>query len=370
MKQIKLSLERKNSNYDICIGSGLIPSHSFSFLESFTGSQIAVISNHEISKLYYEKFKLAIQKIKPHIEIQLVSLVAGESTKSIDSFSEILDTLVRSRFKRNDLLIALGGGVVGDLTGFTAACYQRGIDFVQVPTTLLAMVDSSVGGKTAINHSKGKNLIGAFHQPAEVIIDTDCLKSLPDSEFSAGMAEVIKIAAIYDESFFEWLELNYSKILSKDASALEYMIFKSCSLKAKVVEQDELEQGIRAILNFGHTFGHAIENLSGYGKVLHGEAVAIGMVLAAGFSNNEAKLDANISSRLVKLLKRFHLPTELPANLDQEQIVDAMLLDKKNKEKGIRLILIEKLGSAIIKEFSKKSISTYLLNYKTLEGES
>ncbi|WP_154246339.1 3-dehydroquinate synthase [Kangiella sp. HZ709] len=369
MKQIKLSLERKKSNYDICIGSGLIQSHSFSFLESFTGSQIAVISNHEISKLYYEKVKLAIEKIKPCIEVQLISLTAGESTKSIDTFSEILDTLVRNKFKRNDLLLALGGGVVGDLTGFTAACYQRGVDFVQVPTTLLAMVDSSVGGKTAINHSKGKNLIGAFHQPAEVIIDTDCLKSLPDSEFSAGMAEVIKIAAIYDESFFEWLELNYRKICNKDASSLEYMIFRSCSLKAKVVEKDELEQGIRAILNFGHTFGHAIENLSGYGEVLHGEAVAVGMVLAAGFSNSEAKLEPSISSRLVKLLKHFNLPTKLPANLNQEQILDAMLLDKKNKDKGIRLVLIEKLGTAIIKEFSKNAIRDYLLNYKT-KGEN
>lgn len=358
MQQIDLSLNRPNLNYQILIGSGLL-AQPISVLEQQSFSKIAIISNELVANHYHAKLQETLTNyhgIKP----DLFFIGDGESYKSQATFEQALDFLIDKEFKRNDNLVALGGGVVGDLTGFTAACYQRGINFIQIPTSLLAMVDSSVGGKTAINHAKGKNLIGAFHQPLSVIIDTDCLQTLDKRQFNAGMAEVIKIAALRDLSFFEWLEVNKELISKLSSTEIEQMIYRSCVLKSEVVAEDEQEQGVRALLNFGHTFGHAIENLAGYGTVLHGEAVAIGMILASKLSAQEYGFDSSLVARLESLLEFFELPTKLPNGIKAESMVHAMQLDKKNRNAQIRLILPIKIGQAQIKDYSTETIQHFL----------
>ena len=285
-------------------------------------------------------------RILPNLDgktVTTIDLADGESHKTVASMQLILDRLVATRAARDTTIIAMGGGVVGDITGFAAACYMRGVAFIQIPTTLLAQVDSSVGGKTGVNHELGKNLIGAFHQPQLVMIDTDTLLTLPDRELKAGLAEVIKYGAICDVEFFAWLEENIQALLQKDAAALAYAIQRSCEIKAEVVADDEREAGRRAILNFGHTFGHAIEHCQGYGEWLHGEAVAAGMVMAAELS----AIDELELQRLRSLLNAAGLPVTAP-QIDAETWMRVMATDKKVAQKQLRFVLLHSLGDAYV----------------------
>jgi shikimate kinase / 3-dehydroquinate synthase len=276
-----------------------------------------------------------------------VILPDGEEEKNVDNLMHIFDVLLKNKCDRKTTLIALGGGVIGDMTGFAAATYMRGVPFIQIPTTLLAQVDSSVGGKTAINHPLGKNMIGAFYQPQAVIADTATLASLPDRELSAGLAEVIKHGAIIDNDFFTWLEANMEKLMARDEQALAHAIQRSCEIKADIVRQDEREGGIRAILNFGHTFGHAIEAGLGYGEWLHGEAVGCGMVMAADLSVRLGALDVRDQKRIVALIKAAGLPVQAP-DLGLTRWMDLMEVDKKNEGGEIKFILLKPMGSAYI----------------------
>ncbi|MEO6968103.1 MAG: 3-dehydroquinate synthase [Rhodanobacteraceae bacterium] len=284
------------------------------------------------------------------MHIATLVLPAGEAHKNLDAISRIFDALAALGATRDACIIALGGGVVGDIAGFAAACWMRGIDFIQMPTTLLAMVDSSVGGKTGVDHAAGKNLIGAFHQPRAVIADLSTLATLSDREFVAGFAEVIKTACIGDATFFAWLEQNTDALLARDADALTHVIATCCCFKAGVVERDEREQRERALLNFGHTFGHAIETESGFGALLHGEAIAIGMVLAASLSQQFGMAKEPDTQRLCALLQRFGLPTVMPAGTDADALLAHMRLDKKNRAGSLRLILWRGIGRAGIVE--------------------
>jgi 3-dehydroquinate synthase len=277
-----------------------------------------------------------------------VVLPDGEQFKTLDVLNQIFDELLKNRFGRGATLIALGGGVVGDMGGFAAACYQRGIAFVQVPTTLLAQVDSSVGGKTGVNHPLGKNMIGAFYQPKAVLADTSVLNTLPDRQLAAGLAEVIKYGLIRDQAFFEWLENNLGLLVKRDSAALAYAIERSCRNKAEVVAEDETESGVRATLNLGHTFGHAIETGAGYGEVLHGEAVAIGTCMAADLSRRLGWLDADSVERITGIFRLAGLPVTCPPGFTVERFIDLMSVDKKNVDGAIRLILLKSIGEATL----------------------
>ena len=281
------------------------------------------------------------------VETTTLLIPDGESHKNQATLDDLLTRLLQARVERSTVLLALGGGVVGDIGGFAAAIYQRGMPFVQIPTTLLAQVDSSVGGKTGINHPLGKNMIGAFYQPRAVFIDTDCLRTLPDRELAAGLAEVIKYGAIRDVGFFDWLEANIARLRARDSEALAYAIDRSCRIKAQVVGADEREQGERALLNYGHTFGHAIENASGYGTWLHGEAVAIGMVIAAQVSQHLGRLDPAAVARLRALVRAAGLPVDAPA-LGLDRWMQLMGRDKKVVGGAIRFILLDRLGHAVL----------------------
>jgi 3-dehydroquinate synthase len=294
------------------------------------------VSNETVAPLY-------LQKLLPNLSgcnVSSIEIPDGESYKTLATLQTILDRLVEDGANRDTTVIALGGGVVGDIAGFAAACYMRGVDFVQVPTTLLAQVDSSVGGKTGVNHEKGKNLIGAFYQPRIVLIDTDTLTTLPQREFNAGLAEVIKYGAVCDAGFFDWLESNIEALVQRDPLALAHAIRRCCELKAEVVAADEREAGRRAILNFGHTFGHAIERCQGFGEWLHGEAVAAGMVMAAQLSG----LDEADLGRLSRLIAAAGLPVNPPA-ISKDDWMLSMGMDKKVQEKRLRFILLDTLGS-------------------------
>ena len=333
-----LTVDLGNRSYPIVIGRGLLGG-GFDLAQFVRGSDCLVVSNETIAPLYY-------QKLLPNLhgrDVSCVNLPDGEAHKTVATMQTILDALVESRANRDVCLIALGGGVVGDIAGFAAACYMRGIDFIQVPTTLLAQVDSSVGGKTGVNHAQGKTLIGAFHQPQVVLIDTDTLGTLPDRELSAGLAEVIKHGVICDPKFFAWLESNMEALLRRDPDALEYAIRRCCEIKAEVVAQDEREAGRRAILNFGHTFGHAIEHSQGYGEWLHGEAVAAGMIMAAKLSGLD---DADVQ-RLVDLVKAAGLPVAPPA-IAASDWKRAMGMDKKVKGKQLRFVLLKAIGDCYV----------------------
>lgn len=339
---MNLIVDLGSRSYPINIGSALLDNkENFDFLG---GRKICVITNPTVEKLYLNKLLDALPS-KPEC---VVILPDGEQYKTMQSMEAIFDQALAVRLNRNSVMIALGGGVIGDMTGFAAACYQRGIDFVQVPTTLLSQVDSSVGGKTGINHPLGKNMIGAFHQPIRVIIDTNTLKTLPEREFAAGMAEVIKYGLIADSAFFDWLENNIDALNAHDEQAISYAIHRSCAIKADVVGQDEKEGGIRAILNLGHTFGHAIETAEGYGAWLHGEAVAAGMVMAVDLSCRLGWLDPSVLARTKALLEKAKLPIKAPSAMNAEQFLDLMALDKKNIHGKIRLVLLKALGDAVI----------------------
>jgi 3-dehydroquinate synthase len=345
MKTINVDLDDRS--YPIIIGRALL-NGGFDVSEYVRGDDCLIVSNETVAPLYLESLKRNLGGRK----INSISLPDGESFKTVATMQIILDELVNLGANRDTTVLALGGGVVGDITGFAAACYMRGVAFVQVPTTLLAQVDSSVGGKTGVNHEKGKNLIGAFHQPGLVLIDTDTLDTLPLREFTAGLAEVIKYGAICDATFFAWLESNMSALLDKNPEVLAYAIQRSCELKAEVVAEDERESGRRAILNFGHTFGHAIERCMGYGEWLHGEAVAAGMVLAAELSG----IGSADLARFTALIAAAGLPTRAP-KISSERWLEAMGLDKKVQKKQLRFVLLRSLGdAAITNEYDKSRL--------------
>ena len=328
-------------SYPIQIGNNLLQT-SACWRPAIAGRHVLVLSNATIAPLYLQRVVAGLDGL----DHRTVILEDGEQFKTFDNVARVLDALARLGANRDATLIALGGGVIGDLGGFAAACWMRGINFVQMPTTLLAMVDSSVGGKTGVNLPAGKNLVGAFHQPRAVFIDTSTLATLPDREFIAGLAEVIKYAAIGDASFFVWLETHVDRLLARDLDALNEAIATSCRQKAGVVARDERELGERALLNFGHTFGHAIEVEAGYGEILHGEAVAIGMLLAARLSSTLGLADVDDSDRLQRLLERFGLPTLIPSGHSSSRLIERMRLDKKSVSGALRLILWRGIGKA------------------------
>ena len=333
-----ITVELGERSYPIVIGRGLLGG-DFDLGEYLAGGDCLVVSNETVAPLYLDTLKANLFGKT----VATIQLPDGESFKTLDTLSTVLDKLVSSGANRDTTLVALGGGVVGDITGFAAACYMRGVGFIQVPTTLLAQVDSSVGGKTGVNHPLGKNLVGAFHQPRIVLIDTATLDTLPDRELSAGLAEIIKAGAIADAGFFDWLEANMVALVARDPEAVAHAVQRSCEIKAEVVAQDEREAGRRAILNFGHTFGHAIEHCLGYGEWLHGEAVAAGMVMAARLSG----IDAADVERLEALLKVANLPVAPPA-VGPQAMLDAMGMDKKVLNKKLRFVVLEQLGRAAV----------------------
>jgi len=309
------------------------------------GQQVAVITNETVAPLYLDAVLGALGQRK----VDVYQLPDGESHKNLASFEAVTTFLLEGRHNRTTCLIALGGGVVGDLCGFVAATFQRGVDLIQIPTTLLAQVDSSVGGKTAVNHPAGKNMIGAFYQPKAVLADTTVLATLPPREYAAGLAEVVKYGVIDDVDFFQWLEANVAALRSRSSAALQHVILRSCASKAKVVSEDERESGRRAILNFGHTFGHAIEKLAGYGQWLHGEAVAIGMVMAADLSVRQCGFAQTDALRLRHLLEALGLPVTLgDQELKTKAMIEAMGLDKKVSDGQLRFVLARQLGDVYV----------------------
>ena len=329
-------------SYDILIGRGLLGDPA-SYAGLPHSGRALIVSNTTVAPLYEAALKTALA---PHFRhVASVTLPDGEAHKDWASLDRVFDSLLRAQADRKTVLFALGGGVIGDLTGFAAACYMRGVDFVQVPTTLLAQVDSSVGGKTAVNHPLGKNMIGAFHQPLRVVADLDTLDTLPAREVSAGLAEIIKYGPIADMAFLHWLDGNVDALKALDKTALLHAVRRSCEIKADVVGQDERESGLRAILNFGHTFGHAIESGLGYGEWLHGEAVGCGMVMAAELSHRLGLVDAAFVARLTRLIERAGLPVRGPA-LGAARYLELMGVDKKNEGGSLRFVVIESPGRA------------------------
>jgi 3-dehydroquinate synthase len=354
-----LSVDLGERSYPIYIGGNILTDNSL-VGNLLSGGQVMIVTNTTVAPLYLKKLLKQLDRLNS----VTLELADGEQYKTLETVSTIFDALLEHRFSRNATLIALGGGVVGDITGFAAACYQRGITFIQIPTTLLAQGDSSVGGKTGVNHPLGKNMIGAFHQPQGVVADTSVLSTLPDRELKAGVAEVIKYGLIYDVGFFGWLELNIDKLIALDESALAYAIHRCCEIKADIVCADERESGIRAILNFGHTFGHAIEAGCGYGTYLHGEAVSIGMCLAAELSCRLGHISRKDLMRGIHLLERSGLPTSLPKQLSTDDYLQLMAVDKKNIDGEIRVIVLETMGRAglpvsIDSALLKKTIEDY-----------
>ncbi|MDN3637291.1 3-dehydroquinate synthase [Simiduia curdlanivorans] len=330
-------------SYPIYIGSGLLAEPSL-FLPHIKSDQVCIVTNSTVGPLYQSRLQSSL-KDKQGAQVQLPD---GEAHKNFATLNLIFDGLLQARHNRNTTLIALGGGVVGDMCGFAAASYQRGVNFIQVPTTLLSQVDSSVGGKTGINHPLGKNMIGAFYQPQAVIIDIDLLATLPAREISAGLAEVIKYGLLGDAEFLRWLELNIERLVALDPDALIYAIRRSCENKAKIVAADEREGGVRALLNLGHTFGHAIETQLGYGNWLHGEAVGAGMMLAAELSEKLGWLAAKDVVRVRGLLEKAQLPIAAPKSMTVDQFLAHMSVDKKVMDGRLRFVLLKALGEAVV----------------------
>jgi 3-dehydroquinate synthase len=339
-----LKVELANRSYPIHIGRNLLSDASL-IMPYLKRKNVAIVTNTTVAPLYLEKLSNSLQAAG--VKVIPIILPDGESYKNSETLNKIYDILLQSRCERSTTLIALGGGVIGDLTGYAAATYLRGVPFIQVPTTLLSQVDSSVGGKTGINHPLGKNMIGAFYQPQLVLADIDTLQTLPSREFSAGMAEVIKYGLIRDADFFDWLETNMVRLMHLDEALVSYAIYRSCQNKADVVAKDEHEQGERALLNLGHTFGHAIENAMGYGVWLHGEAVAAGTLMAADLSHRMGWLSKTEVERIKKIIKAANLPIVSP-NLGVERYLDLMSLDKKVENGKIRLILQQGIGKSVI----------------------
>ena len=345
----------EDNSYPIFIGEGASMS-----LESFdgyiAGKDIAIVTNEVVAPLYLNE----ISDLFSNMNVIEYILPDGEQEKKLKTVHKIIDRLMEAGFGRDSTLIALGGGVVGDITGFTASIFMRGINFIQLPTTLLAQVDASVGGKTAVNHKSGKNLIGSFYQPKCVICDSIFLATLKASEISAGLAEVIKYGLIYDSEFFLWLQKNMQQIVSNDPAAVAHVIQRSCAIKAEIVAQDEKEQSVRALLNFGHTFGHAIEKLTGYGNWTHGDAVAVGMVLAARLSENMSLITPEDVQNIEEILTAANLPISLP-NIDPAELLAAMQSDKKVKDRNIQLVLLKNIGEAFLTaDYSQEDLANIL----------
>jgi 3-dehydroquinate synthase len=331
------------------------------------GKQVLVVTNETIAPLYLDK---ALKSVAD-FEHEHIILPDGEQYKTLEITQRIFDLLLQKHFNRTSTLIALGGGVIGDMTGFAAACYQRGVPFIQIPTTLLAQVDSSVGGKTGVNHPLGKNMIGAFHQPRCVIADTSTLNTLDDRQLSAGIAEVIKYGLIRDVDFFCWLETNIEKLLHRDSDALAYAIERSCINKAEVVAADERESGQRALLNLGHTFGHAIETGSGYGIWLHGEAIASGMYMAADLSHRLGWLSTDALERIKSLLQKARLPVDAPLEVSTRQFLELMAVDKKVLAGKLRFVLLKDIGQSLVtEEFEHKHLHEMLNEIPRIDSKS
>ncbi|RLQ23482.1 3-dehydroquinate synthase [Seongchinamella sediminis] len=339
-----LHVELGERSYPIYIGRDLLQDGSL-LASHVAGSQVVLVSNETIAPLYMDRLRVALGERSLVTEVILPD---GEEHKNLQVLTEIFDRVMQDRHSRNTTMIALGGGVVGDITGFAAASYQRGVNFIQVPTTLLSQVDSSVGGKTAVNHPLGKNMIGAFYQPRAVLIDINTLHSLPAREYAAGLAEVIKYGLIRDEPFYRWLQQQMPRLLARDEAVLAEAIERSCACKAEVVAADEREGGLRAILNLGHTFGHAIETAQGYGNWLHGEAVATGMLLAMQLSVQRGWVEAGEEIALRQLLLAAGLPVSPPEDMSPAQFIDLMGRDKKVVDGRLRLVLLHALGAACI----------------------
>jgi 3-dehydroquinate synthase len=349
----RVRIELGRHSYDIVVGRDLIR-HPEAFATLHSGRHAVVVSNATVDPLYGDA--LAGSLGKRFTIVERVVLPDGEQHKDWATLQHIFDALLRSGGDRRTTLFALGGGVIGDMTGFAAACFMRGVPYVQVPTTLLAQVDSSVGGKTAINHPLGKNMIGAFHQPKLVVSDLDTLRTLPDRELIAGLAEVIKYGPIADSAFFEWIEAHLEALLGRDPEALAFAVLRSCRLKARVVEQDERVAGLRAILKFGHTFGHAIEAGVGYGQWLHGEAVGCGMVMAADLSVRLGLISAASSMRIRRLVEKAGLPVHCPP-LGAGRYLELMQLDKKAEGGDLRFVVLEALGRARLERVSERLVA-------------
>jgi 3-dehydroquinate synthase len=340
-----VNIELGERSYPIMIGAGLLDEAS-TWSACPQSSSALIVTNTTVAPLYLKRLQAALAA--RHKAIHVVVLPDGEEYKTWQTLNLIFDALLQNTCDRKTVMYALGGGVVGDMTGFAAASYMRGVPFVQVPTTLLAQVDSSVGGKTAINHPLGKNMIGAFYQPLSVVCDLDTLKTLPQRELSAGLAEIIKYGPIADMVFLDWIESNLDALLAREPEALAHAVKRSCEIKAWVVGQDEREAGVRAILNFGHTFGHAIESGLGYGEWLHGEGVGCGMVMAAHLSQRMGMIDTALVARLTELIARAGLPTIGP-RLGADRYLDLMRVDKKAEAGELRFVLIDKPGSAVMR---------------------
>jgi 3-dehydroquinate synthase len=340
-----LSVALAERSYPVHIGTGLIARADL-ILPVLAQKRVAVVTNVTVAPLFFERFAGALSAAG--VDVVRIVVADGEEHKDWRTLNSIFDILLERRCDRGTTLIALGGGVIGDLTGFAAATYQRGVPYIQIPTTLLAQVDSSVGGKTAINHPLGKNMIGAFHQPRLVLADMDTLKTLPVRELRAGLAEVIKHGLIRDRGFFDWLEGNLVRLLARDPEALTHAVLRSVEIKAAIVAQDERETGERTLLNFGHTFGHAIEAGLGYGTWLHGEAVAAGMVMAADLSRRLGYLSEADALRIRALLQRAGLPVAVKG-MTPQRMLELMSVDKKARDGRVRFVLLERLGAAILR---------------------
>lgn len=355
METLEVALQERS--YPIFIGSGLLSQAGTHLAPYIKGERVMVVTNDTIAPLYLD---VLCQQLHA-FNVDTFVLPDGEQYKDLTHFDRINSALLKQGHGRDTTVIALGGGVIGDITGFAAACYQRGVDFIQIPTTLLSQVDSSVGGKTAINHPLGKNMVGAFYQPKAVLIDIHCLQTLPPRELSAGMAEVIKYGIIWDHAFFEWLEHNMSHILSLESEQMTQVIKTCCQIKADVVAEDETEQSVRALLNLGHTFGHAIEAEQGYGNWLHGEAVAAGMVLASRLACMQGEMSSAECERIEALIQSANLPIEGPDDMQYDAYLQHMMRDKKVAQGELRLVLPKRIGQAhVIKQTDMRQLEQLL----------
>jgi 3-dehydroquinate synthase len=353
---ITVTVDLGERTYPIHIGTGLIGRTEL-FAPHIRGASVTIVTNTTVDPLYGDLLRAALAPLGK--KVSTVVLPDGEAYKNWETLNRVFDALLEGQADRKTTLIALGGGVIGDMTGFAAACYMRGVPFIQVPTTLLSQVDSSVGGKTGINHPLGKNMIGAFYQPLAVIADTAAVDTLPEREVAAGVAEIVKTAVIADAAFFEWIEANVEALNRRDPDALAHAVKRSCEIKASVVAADEREGGLRAILNFGHTFGHAIEAGLGYGEWLHGEAVGCGMVMAADLSVRLGHLGDAQRQRLVRVIEAAHLPTRAPA-LGDTRYIDLMKVDKKAEAGAIKFILLKGLGATLVSEAPEDTVRATL----------
>ncbi len=357
MKVERISVPLSVGEYDILVGCRTIASIGQALRQRVSLSSVVILTHPRVNRLYGEVVQQSL--VASGFSPSVLTLPSGEQYKTLSSVARAYDFLVKRRFERGSLLLALGGGVIGDMTGFVAATFLRGVSYVQIPTTVVAQVDASIGGKTGVDHPLGKNLIGAFHQPRLVFIDPETLLTLSKREYVAGLAEVVKYGVISDAAFFEYLEDNGSSLLGRQMKTVRHCVVKSASIKARVVAVDERESGLRRILNYGHTWGHAIETITSYRRYKHGEAVAMGMQMAARLSHFLGILSEGVVDRQGRLLKALGLPTMLP-KLDPEKILDAMLLDKKVKGGEIFFVLPEKIGSVCVDRVSRQDLKRFL----------